>query len=107
MKTDRSEHKIIRRLKMLRANLGGRILLLIISTFLIMFTLVSVLLYIVQHRAAQQSISVERRSLCAEASDVVGNACAYLRGIVDYFSTEPKIESMLLRDNTAAEERAQ
>lgn len=101
------EKTFFRRLRLMQSNLGGRILLLITLLFLVVFILVSGIMYVVQYRLASRSLSIERRSLCAEASEVVGNACAYLRGIVDYFSTESKIEALLLQNNTDAEKHAQ
>lgn len=95
------------RFRLLRENLGGRILLLSLITCLGVFVLMSLALFFIQQRSLSESLAMERASMCAEANSVAENACAYLRGIADYFSGEYDAEALLRRRGSDAAEVAE
>ena len=98
---------VLARLRLLRENLGGRILLLSLATCLGVFMLMSLALFFIQQRSVTRSLAAERASMCAEANSIAENACAYLRGVADYFSGEYDAESLMRRRGSDAAEVAE
>lgn len=78
-----------------RPSLGFRIVLLACGACFIAFLLISATIYQLQYESVSKSLIMERSNLCAEASAVAENACAYLRGVADYCSVEFDLEYIL------------